>query len=798
MLKPICENIPQELKDIPQWVNWKSISRKEGGKPTKPPYQPNGKLAESNNPLTWSPFSVVAKAASRYDGIGIVLAKDDPFVGLDFDHCRCPAFDSIDSEISSGLNMVLPHVADCVTKLNSYTELSPSHKGIRTFLKGKLPVDGKKKGDFEAYQARHYLTITGHVIDGFPLTIEPRQKEVDAFFQDVFVATEKPLEPEKKVRTDSSTGNWKERLERAFKSKNGAEIQRLYSGDHSAHPSQSEADLSLCSHLAFWFDGDAAAIDAAFRESGLFRDKWDVKHHVDGATYGEATIQKAIDGCTSFYGDRQSQEGKPKESAPPESWPEPLPLPNELPPVEPFDMDLLPNTLRAWAADIIERFQCPPDFVGAAIMAALASVVGRKIAIRPQAQTDWTVVPNNWVLLVGRPGVMKSPAMEAALAPLKRLAAQEGEDFKIQKEEYQGKARLQKIQSEEAEKAARAVLKKNPQADVTNLLAVEEADEPSLRRYIVNDTTVAALGELLRYNQNGFLVYRDEMVSLLKGLDREDAAQDRGFYLTAWNGDSSYTIDRIGRGLNLYIPAVCLSLLGSTQPARIAEYIRHAVKGTAGDDGLIQRFSILVWPDMGSDWKDVDRWPDHEAKQAANKIFEYLDKFNPMDIGAIQDTWPNEEPEGIPYLRFDDAGRELFLEWRTTLESQLRGGDLPPALESHFAKYRKLIPALALLIHLAEGNSGPVGVLSVMAALAWGEYLESHARRAYASIITPVVATAKAILRKLKQGEIENTFSARDIYRKGWTGLTEAELVRDGLTFLTDRDWLFINDSPSG
>ena len=294
-------------------------------------------------------------------------------------------------------------------------------------------------------------------------------------------------------------------------------------------------------------------------------------------------------------------------------------------------------------------------------------------------------------------------------------------------------------------------MKKNPQADVTNLLEVEEADEPSLRRFIVNDTTVAALGELLRYNQNGFLVYRDEMVSLLKGLDREDAAQDRGFYLTAWNGDSSYTIDRIGRGLNLYIPAVCLSLLGSTQPARLAEYIRHAVRGTAGDDGLMQRFSMLVWPDMGSDWKDIDRWPDHEAKQAANKIFEYLDKFNPMDIGAIQDTGPNGEPEGMPYLRFDDEARAVFLEWRISLESDLRSGNLPPALESHFAKYRKLIPAMALLIHLAEGKTGPVGVLSVLTALAWGEYLETHARRAYASITMPDVATAKAILHRFKE-----------------------------------------------
>ena len=792
MLNPIYENIPDDIKALPQWVNWRSVPRKDGGRPTKPPYQPDGKLAKTDNPKTWSTFDTVKAVADQFDGVGFVLTREDPYVGLDFDNCRCPAFDGV-TPWANSLDTVLPEIADHVRRLNSYTERSPSARGIRIFLKGTLPVDGKRKGAIEVYQNGRYVTVTGRAIDGFPRTIEPRQMEIDAFYKQVFGTMEKPPEQESTARTDATPYDWKSLLEKAFDSKNGPEIRRLWNGDYSGYPSQSEADRSLCSHLAFWLGGNEAAIDTAFRQSGLYRQKWDEKH--GERTYCEATIQKALGGCTTFYGDRQSQ-GKEAKVALPEAWPEPLPIPDELPPVEPFDMDLLPSTLKPWASDITERFQCPPDFVGAAIMAALASVVGRKIGIRPQAQTDWTTVPNLWALLVGRSGVMKSPAMEAALAPLKRLAAQSGESFQAQQAEYQRKARLLKIQSEEAEKAARIVLKKNPQADVASLLAVEEIEEPTLRRYIANDTTVAALGELLRHNQNGFLTYRDEMVSLLKGLDREDAAGDRGFYLTAWNGDSSYTVDRIGRGLNLYIPAVCLSLLGSTQPARIAEYIRHAVKGTSGDDGLIQRFSMLVWPDMGSDWKDIDRWPDHEAKQAANKVFEYLDKLNPLDIGAIQDKGANGEPEGIPYLRFDDAGRELFLEWRTTLETDLRGGDLPPALESHFSKYRKLIPAIALLRHLADGKTGPVGVSSVLAAVAWGEYLQTHARRAYASITTPDVATAKAILLKLKREEIKVPFSARDIYRNGWSGLSEPERVRDALTFLEDRDWLLSSTTP--
>ena len=292
MLKPIFDNIPPELTASPQWVNWRSIPRKEGGKPTKPPFQPNGKLAKTDGPATWSPFAVVAEAAHRFDGVGYVLTQEREIVGWDFDNCRCPAFDTLNPEIADGFNMVLPSVVDKVRGLNSYTERSPTGKGLHVLAKGNLPDDGKKKGDFEAYQAGRYFTVTGHHVEGCPRTIEPRQAELDALFQTVFGTPEKPPKPEQNTRTDAPpAGNWKERLEKAFRSVNGAKIERLWNGDHSAYTSQSEGDMGLCAHLTFWFYGDPVAIDAAFRASGLYRPKWDRIIHSDGRTYGECTLQ---------------------------------------------------------------------------------------------------------------------------------------------------------------------------------------------------------------------------------------------------------------------------------------------------------------------------------------------------------------------------------------------------------------------------------------------------------------------------------------------------------------------------
>ena len=475
----------------------------------------------------------------------------------------------------------------------------------------------------------------------------------------------------------------------------------------------------------------------------------------------------------------------------------PEPLPDELLPVAPFDFELMPESLRPWVMDICERMQCPPEFVAVPAMVGLGAVIGRKVGIRPQGNTDWTVTANQWGVLVGRPGMQKSPAIDAALAPLKRLAAQANSAYQNDMAEYEQQKIIAKLRQEAWEKEAKKALKDNPNADLKCPMNIEDPDHPILRRYIANDTTPESLGELLRQNPNGILAFRDELVSLLKGLDREDRAEGRGFYLTGWNGDSAYTFDRIGRGLHMHIEAVCLSLFGGTQPGRLSEYIRIAVKGGSADDGLIQRFGLMVWPDTSAEWKEVDRWPDNEAKNRAFQVYDMLDRLDPMAIGASQDTDIDGDPEGMPYLRFEPTALELFQEWRANLEVMLRGG-LHPALESHFAKYRKLIPSLALIIHLADGNHGPVTKEATLKALAWGEYLQTHAYRAYASASMPEVGVAKAILKRVKSGDLKSPFSSRDVWRPGWSKLTDRDQVAEALKMLEDYGWVITERIQTG
>jgi len=470
-------------------------------------------------------------------------------------------------------------------------------------------------------------------------------------------------------------------------------------------------------------------------------------------------------------------------------WPDPQPLPLGLPPVAPFEFHLLPHALRPWGEDIVDRMRCPPDYIGVSIMAAVAAVVGRKVAMRPKAHDDWSVVANLWGFLIGRPGVLKSPAMEEALKPMKRLIAKAIDDHKGAVATHKSVAIVRKMKNDAINKAAAKTLLKNPTAIVT--VAADDDDEaPPLHRYMTNDSSMAALAELLRHNPNGLLVHRDELVSLLRALDQEENAEARSFYLTGWNGDSSYTSDRIARGLNLHVEAICLSMLGSTQPARITEYVATAVKGGAGDDGMLQRFGLIVWPDIGGEWVNVDRTPDHDALRVAHRTFDHLDTLDYRALGAHRDTDHDGDEVGLPYLRLAPDALEVFNDWRYALEHELRAGALHPALESHYAKYRKLVPALALLLHLAGDNQGAVGIDAMTTAIAWDVYLRTHARRVYAAATNADAVAARAIVKRIRKGDLQAEFSSRDVWRPGWALLSDRQTVLDALALLVELGYL--------
>ena len=475
-------------------------------------------------------------------------------------------------------------------------------------------------------------------------------------------------------------------------------------------------------------------------------------------------------------------------------WPDPVPLPDALPPVAPFDAELLPEALRGWIVDIAERMQCPPDFPAVGVITALSSLIGARAVVAPKQHDDWRVVPNLWGLIVGRPGVMKSPALGEVLKPLHRLESTEREQWQVAHEAWELDTKVAELAGKANEKQAAAVAAKNPAKARALLTPTDQPSEPTMRRYVVNDSTVEALADLLVENPWGLLVYRDEVHGLLCSMDRQGQEGARGFYLTGYDGNQGHAVDRIGRG-HSYVPRVCMAMLGGIQPGKVQSYVREAVNGGAGDDGLLQRFGLAVWPDVEREFKLVDRWPDTPAKQAAWAVFERLNGLLPAT-----DDDPQE-------WRFSPEAQAIFYEWLIPFETGIRGEDLHPALVSHLAKWRKLIPALALVFALVDtpDSSGVIHERELIRALAWAEYLRTHAERLYAAALIPETTGAHSLLAKIKGGKLCDgdgvlweSFTPRLVAVKSWAGLNSVDSVRKAAELLTDYGWLARETAPAG
>jgi putative DNA primase/helicase len=228
-------------------------------------------------------------------------------------------------------------------------------------------------------------------------------------------------------------------------------------------------------------------------------------------------------------------------------------------------------------------------------------------------------------------------------------------------------------------------------------------------------------------------------------------------------------------------------VLGGIQPMPLAAYLREAF-AAGQDDGLIQRFQLLVYPDITPNWHNVDRWPDSDARRRVVEIFRALDRLDYKALAAHQ------EGLDLPFLRFTPEAQVVFDAWRAGLEHRLRTTDEHSAFLQHLAKYRSLVPSLALLFHLIDcvdqGVGGPVSEAATVRAVAWVDYLEPHAQRVYEPVVSPGRSAAVRLSKKLAGGQLSNPFTARQVRLKGWAGLTESQDIAVGLDQLEELHWL--------
>jgi len=467
---------------------------------------------------------------------------------------------------------------------------------------------------------------------------------------------------------------------------------------------------------------------------------------------------------------------------PPESddpWPDVVPI--NYSPVEPFDPHILPESLRPIVADISERMQTPPDYGAAAMLVTLAGSVNRRALVRPkQSDFSWEMPLNLWGGLVGAPGLLKTPLLTAITKPLTVIESAWREENKQAQTRFELRNAQIKIEQE--------IWAKNyKQGHDSEISRPELPTPPSQKRLIITDATSEKLHELMIQNPQGLFLVRDELCGFMATLDKPGREADRGFFLQSWSGNESFSVDRIGRG-SLHVPAVCLSLFGNVQPTRLQHYMSDTIAGASGpnNDGMFQRFQILVCPDVSPDWRLVDRLPDANAVATAQRIFSHLAEL------------PCDPPLR---LHFSTPAQLFFNDWLGDLEREIRSpGDLSPALVAHLAKYRSLLPKLAGLFELCDrvaagacftaGQSLEISLEHTSQAGATCKYLRSHARRIYGGIVSIEMATAQDLSAKMQQGKLTSPFTTRNLYRKCWTGMNTPVSARRVVELLASFGWV--------
>jgi putative DNA primase/helicase len=298
--------IPAVLTRRPQWVLFRLRDRvdKITGARTgldKIPYTIHLASASSTDETTWSPFPACVHAlptaleewqtadpaAYRGGGLGYVFTAEDPFSGVDLDHCRDPATGAVE-----------PWAQTIVETLASYTQCSVSGTGLHCIVTGRLPGGKRQQGDLQMWDQARFFAMTGWHVPGTPRTIEPRQAALTLVWHAHLGQGRPDADPPAAVPPVSPRLSDTVLLEKARGAANSVKFQDLWGGHWQgyAYDSPSEADLALCEQLAFWTQ-DPEQIARLFADSGLYRkDKWGNR-----PDYRRRTIQAALAHCETFY-----------------------------------------------------------------------------------------------------------------------------------------------------------------------------------------------------------------------------------------------------------------------------------------------------------------------------------------------------------------------------------------------------------------------------------------------------------------------------------------------------------------
>ncbi|EEB26087.1 DUF3987 domain-containing protein [Phocaeicola dorei] len=350
-----------------------------------------------------------------------------------------------------------------------------------------------------------------------------------------------------------------------------------------------------------------------------------------------------------------------------------------------FPLDVFPQSVQSIILDMAKYENYKIEFIATSMLSAVSAALGGTYRIRIKG--DWQSNGALYVILVGRPGLGKTPPLEAAYRPIRK------HDYALFKA-YEAEM--------EAWKAAG-----------------ENGRKPVLKRTIISDFTPESL--LLTHNNNprSVVILVDEIMGMFNSANRYTNGQLIEQLLTAWSG-GALDVTRVSNTIPVHIEHPCINIIGGTQTKRVHELLRKGFE----ENGLLDRI-LFVLPKSSrmSEW--VNRDDDGEKMSATATRWEnILDKVLALD-------YDTEAEERIPHvLSMDREAKEYFFSWWNSKVERINKIEDDAEVDSREMKHPAHVARLALLMQVLRHASGEshlqfVDMVSVKAAIRLNDYFEN-------------------------------------------------------------------------
>lgn len=708
--------LPNELIQNGRFCCWRYEQR--NGRKTKVPYQPeSGQRAKSNDEEGFTSYTVAAQAKG-YDGIGIGVFKG--ICAIDLDHCI------------SDSGFYSPVAAKIVALMHSYTEYSPSGEGLHILFRAEgFQYDTKRfyimnhQEGIEVYVAgatSKYVTVTGNTCE--PYEFGDRTKELQSVLEQFMCRSEN--DAGNAINAANSVIGTDQLLKLARNSKNGDDFETLWSGMLGKYISHSEADLALCSHLAFWTGRDSEKMDTMFRQSGLMRDKWDRKQ--SGTTYGAITIQKAIDGCKEIY--------VPGQAAEVPAFQKITPLTPQSSALPPFPVDALPEVIRNYVSAVAEHSQTAPDMAAVISLGVLATCLQGKYKV--EGTPGYTEQLSLYTVVIAAPGERKSSVMR----DMTRFLYDYEQEYNAAHSQEIRENRMKREALERQISCLQKKLERNEnlhdEAELQLLQEkLDEMTELKPLRFFADDCSSEALTSLMAANNGVFSIISTEggIFDIMAG--RYSNKTNIDIWLKGHCGDAIY-VDRMTRDAER-IRHPALSAILSIQPSVLDEIMSNA---TMSGRGLIARFLYASPPSrIGSRVFCTSPIPPEVTAAYRNLVFRLM----AMPVNTEAQTIHLSEKA---FERMDD----YFQEHERFLAGEGQ------AISDWASKYIGTVLRIAGLIHCVDmdGSQQEITSATVGKAIQIGKYFLAHSTYAYSMMGTDLsIQKAKFVMAKLKKKNIK-------------------------------------------